>query len=389
MGLGLTATTVAAGVQVADPIGDVATKEPDKGTGDDDGDDGEAQSLKLPAGGDEQAGADLAGGSLHGDEDGVDDDDPKDVGEEGGAGSVPDGGRGQAPLVADVEDAKVGLVGARPVDGGVEAGTGLAGPQLVDLLAGQLLDAADPAGLGHKEHQQGEGKDADRRGDPVEEAPALVRHDHGRADAQADHDEALRRADERDGLVALVDEHHVLDDERDQRLDGARPQALDAAGREVAVQPGGGARPEPSREGAHRRQQQHGPPPHRDGHGHHDVRGDAVDQQRDGRQQRHLVDGRPAEPRQQLHRVEVDLARREDRPNVDLPQDLRVDARVLEHKHRHQRPDDELCRQRQRSKEAQRRDRRPLSPLGQVQRVLGIWRRHGNVSDLSVLAEEL
>jgi hypothetical protein len=136
MGLGLPATTVALGVHVRNEIGDVTAEDHDEWTGYDDGQDGKAELLKVPAGGDEDGGTDLAGGALDGDEEGVDGDDPEDVGEDGGLEGLPDGAEGGAGLEAEGEDAELGGKGTGAVGDGVEAGARLAGAEEVDFLSG-------------------------------------------------------------------------------------------------------------------------------------------------------------------------------------------------------------------------------------------------------------
>ena len=73
---------------------------------------------------------------MDGDEEGVDGDDPENVGEDGGLEGFPDGAEGGAGLEAEGEDAEFGAVGARTVGDGVDAGACLAGCEKVDFLSG-------------------------------------------------------------------------------------------------------------------------------------------------------------------------------------------------------------------------------------------------------------
>lgn len=135
MCLRLSLSSVALGVLVADLVGQVPTEEPDeRGSGDHRQDD-QPQLGELELETQNNGRGILCRGREGTDEDGVEGDDPEDVGEEGGLDGLDDGAPAQVPLEWDREEAEVVLVGAITVPGVVQAGPNLAGAEGVDCTS--------------------------------------------------------------------------------------------------------------------------------------------------------------------------------------------------------------------------------------------------------------
>lgn len=89
-----------------------------------------------------------------------------------------------------------------------------------------------------------------------------------------------------------MDEHEVLDDERDEGIDGAGPDTLEAPRGDVGVEALARRGPDAAGPGEGAAEQDDGPPADGDGKGHQHPRGDAVDDHGRGREQRDAPHGR-------------------------------------------------------------------------------------------------
>lgn len=143
MCLGLSLSSVALGVLVADLVGQVPTEEPDERRSSNHRQDDQPQLGELELETQNDGRGVLCRGREGTDEDGVEGDDPEDVGEEGGLDGLNDGAPAQVPLEWDREEAEVVLVGAVSVPGVVQAGTNLAGAERVDCTS-SYISMLDP-----------------------------------------------------------------------------------------------------------------------------------------------------------------------------------------------------------------------------------------------------
>lgn len=143
--LGLSLSSVALGVLVADLVGQVPTEEPDEGGSSDHRQDDQPQLGELEFETQDDGRGVLCRGREGTDEDRVEGDDPEDVREEGGLNGLDDGAPAQVPLEWDREEAEVVLVGAVTVPGVVQTGPNLAGAERVDCTSSciSVLDQLD------------------------------------------------------------------------------------------------------------------------------------------------------------------------------------------------------------------------------------------------------
>lgn len=109
----------------------------------------------------------------------------------------------------------------------------------------------------------------------------IVSPDHAKNDEKY----ALARGKCGKDLAPLVDEHDVLEDERDQGLDGADAKRLDAARGEVVAQGRAGGGHEAAGPGRDAADEQHRAAADGLGQGHQEEAGDAVDDDGQRRQQ--------------------------------------------------------------------------------------------------------
>lgn len=163
-----------------------------------------------------------------------------------------------APLETVVENAHVVPSRARPVLVVVEACAVLAGLDGVDLLASELLFRSDHTSLGDEQDQGDPREDANRRGDEVDVAPGVVDGNPRTQNTKQDNHGTLGGEDGGDGLVALVKKGKVLNNQRDQSLDSARPQSVKHARGNVLYQRLTSTRPEAGHPGQECRQQHDG-----------------------------------------------------------------------------------------------------------------------------------
>lgn len=136
--------------------------------------------------------------------------------------------------------------------------------------------------------------------DPAWERAFLPDH------AKNDEKYALARRKRGKDFAPLVDEHDVLEDERDQSLDSADAKGLDAARGEVVAQGRAGGGHEAAGPGRDAADEQHGPAADGLGQGHQEEAGDAVD---DNGQRRQQVDAPQGD---------LDLQGREQVEHVDM-----------------------------------------------------------------------
>ncbi|TLS21370.1 uncharacterized protein PpBr36_10207, partial [Pyricularia pennisetigena] len=237
-----------------------------------------------------------------------------------------------APLEPAVEDADLGPDGARRVVEVVDLRTGLADwTETSDLPRAFLHLVNRVSGMKNSNSTQAKMP-----------KPDVIQ----RGDAHRDDEEALRRHDDRHPRVALVQEEHVLDDERDQGLDRAGPEPLQRPGGQVRVEAGAHGRPEAADPGARRREQEDRPPPDGDAQRHEEVGRDAVGQERDRHQQRYAAQVRRSDA---LGEDRQGASGRAAAPvrEVDLVNVVRVHARVLQDEYRDQAADDHFGCQRE------------------------------------------
>lgn len=143
MRLRLSLSSVLLGVLVADLVGQITTEEPHERCGGDHRQDDQAELSEFELEAENDGSSVLRRGRERADEDGVQGDDPEDVGEEGGLDSLDDGAPAEVPLERNGEEPEVILVGTVPVAGVVETGPYLAGAQGEDRPSSciSMLDA--------------------------------------------------------------------------------------------------------------------------------------------------------------------------------------------------------------------------------------------------------
>ena len=285
--LRLATAAVASRNAVADLVSHVAAQQPHKRRGNDDGQQREPQHLELPAGRDQHSAGSLAGRVEDRDERRVDRHRPQHVREEHRAQRVAHAAEGIAVREPQREQPDVGPQRARR-QAGVDGRPRVAAAQRVHVFAGELGGAAGPARLGQEGGDGGPGREREPRRHEVQPAPADGGDDGGRRDAQAHDQQALRRPDGAGGAVALMDEHHILHDQRDQRFHRARAHRLEAARRDVAVQAAAAARPEAADPGHDAANEYDWAPADADGERHQEVAADAVGQKRERCEERDL-----------------------------------------------------------------------------------------------------
>lgn len=213
--LRLSLSSVPLGVLVADLVGQVSTEEPDERSSGDHRQDDQAQLGELELETENNGRGVLCRGREGTNEDGVEGDDPEDVGEEGGLDGLDDGAPAQVPLEGDREKAEVVLVGAVTVPGVVQTGPNLTRAEGVDCTSSciSVLDPLDnnggwiisrtefvlralPSCLGDEEDHRNPHNDTGARGDVVEPPPAEVNDNKRAGQADADNEQTLTSADE-------------------------------------------------------------------------------------------------------------------------------------------------------------------------------------------------
>lgn len=144
-------------------------------------------------------------------------------------------------------------------------------------------------------------------------------------------------------LGTLVDEDHILHNERDQRLDRTGTQSHDRTSSEVRLERSRQPCPQPTSPCEHGRQKENRTTANGDGEGDQQVARDAVGEQRDSGQHGHLLKaGRLHALRNDGQGVEL-CALASGRGNeVDIPDRCRVEAGVFEEEYGDQRTDDDL-----------------------------------------------
>lgn len=185
MRLGFSLSAVPLGVLIADLVCQVTTEEPYEWCGRNNRQDDEAQLGEFELETENDGGSVLCRGRERADEDGVEGDDPEDVGEEGGLDCLDDGAPAEIPLERNGEEAEVILVGAVSVPGVVETGAGLAGSEwkdrssscvsVLDLLQEQRQNGSHtkfvlrtlPSSLRNKEDHSDPHNDTSSSGDIV------------------------------------------------------------------------------------------------------------------------------------------------------------------------------------------------------------------------------
>lgn len=135
MRLGLSLASIALGLPVGDLVGEETTKEPHKWRSHNDRKNHEAELVEVELQAKNNGRSVLLRSGQRADKDGVEGNDPGDVGEEGGLEGLGDGFPGEAPLGLDGEETKVVLVCAVTVLCVVQSWAVLAGADVVDLLA--------------------------------------------------------------------------------------------------------------------------------------------------------------------------------------------------------------------------------------------------------------
>lgn len=143
MGLRLSLSSILLGVLVADLVGQITTEEPYERCGCDHRQDDQAELGEFELEAENNGSSVLRRGRERADEDGVEGDDPEDVGEEGGLDGLDDGAPAEVPLERNGEESEVVLVGAIAVAGVVETGPNLTGAQGEDRPSScsSMLDA--------------------------------------------------------------------------------------------------------------------------------------------------------------------------------------------------------------------------------------------------------
>lgn len=344
MRLWLPSSAIASSDIVADLVRKEATQQPHERRGYDDGYDGQTQQPEFPARGDENCRSRLSGCTLDGDEDRVDCDDPENIRKEHRPRSIQHALSGLLVLKAVRKDAQIRpqRPGGHPV---VNLRPRLSRPQQIHFLPAQLLLAAHPAGLRHEEENTEPSGDREGRRNEIDVPPADGYNDDGARNAEGHDDEPLRAPDGTHGRVALVDEHDVLDDERDERFDGARTDTLKAARGDVGFEAFAEARPQAAAPGQDAAHEKDGTAADADGERHQEVAADAVGEERQRGQQGDFPEGWATEAGEDLERVEIDDAGRVERAELDFAEDFGVDARVLESEDGNERRDDGFGRE--------------------------------------------
>lgn len=143
MRLWLSLASIALSLPVGDLVGEETSKEPHEWRGHHDREDHEAELVEVELQAKNNSRSVLLRGGQRTNKDGVECNDPGNVGEESGLEGLGDGFPGQTPLGLDGEEAKIVLVRAVAVLCVVQAGSVLAWADVVDLLASYHIVSID------------------------------------------------------------------------------------------------------------------------------------------------------------------------------------------------------------------------------------------------------
>lgn len=362
MVLRLSTTPVQPRNGVGDFVGHGPTKNVDERRGEEEWQHRQAGPLELPSLRQQRERGNLQGGLGVDDHDAVGEDSPYDGGKQGGPQGVEHRLAGASELEPVLEEAYVGPEGPGHVSDVVKVWAVLSGPKRPCFLAiceelghyrhgiatkhTQLFLRPRPPGLGQERDEQSPRYDTQAGREVVSPSPRVVGREPWCRDAESNDDDTLARNHRRHSLVPLVDEDQVLDNQRNQSLDGASTEAHQDPCREMLVQALAESGEQPASPGASRGEEEDGPAADPDGRGYEEVARDAVRQQRHRSEEGDLVERGGFDPGgHNGHGVDVDAASAALGLEVDIVEDVRVDAGVLEEEDGEESTDDHLCRE--------------------------------------------